>query len=51
MFGKCNFIAKAMDLFVNCDKMIGAQFQKGLAEMKLLAEAAAATQQLRSRAA
>ena len=51
MSGKCNFIAKAMGLFVNCDKMIGAQFQKGLAEMKLLAEAAAATQQLRSRAA
>ena len=51
MYGKWNIIAKAMGLFVNCDKMVGAQFEKGLAEMKLLAEAAAATQQLRAPAA
>jgi carbon monoxide dehydrogenase subunit G len=41
MFGKKNFICKAMGLAVNCDKMIGTQFEKGLADMKLLAQAAA----------
>jgi carbon monoxide dehydrogenase subunit G len=44
MFGKKNFLCKAMGLVVNCDKMIGPQFEKGLAEMKLLAQAAARTQ-------
>jgi hypothetical protein len=51
MTGKCNFIAKAFGLFLNCDKMVGSQFEKGLAEMKSLTEADATTQQLRSRAA
>jgi hypothetical protein len=51
MFGKSNFIAKAFGLFDNCDKMVGSQFEKGLAEIKLLAEAAATTQQAQSRAA
>jgi hypothetical protein len=51
MSGKSNFIAKAIGLFVNCEKMVGGQFEQGLAEMKLLAEAAAATQQIRARAA
>ena len=40
MSGKCNFIAKAFGLFMNCDKMVGGEFEKGLAEMKSLAEAA-----------
>jgi hypothetical protein len=51
MTGKCNFISKAFGLFVNCDKMVGSQFEKGLAEMKSLAEAAAASPQVHSRAA
>ncbi len=40
MFGKCNFIAKAMHLFINCDKMVGGQFEQGLAQMKAITELA-----------
>jgi uncharacterized protein YndB with AHSA1/START domain len=40
MDGKNNFIAKAVGLFVNCDKMIGGQFEQGLAQMKTVAETA-----------
>jgi hypothetical protein len=39
MTGKNNFMAKAIHLFMNMDKMIGGQFEKGLAEMKAVAEA------------
>ncbi|MDL1871773.1 polyketide cyclase [Deltaproteobacteria bacterium PRO3] len=39
MFGKNNFMAKAMGLFMNMDKMIGGQFEKGLADLKAVAEA------------
>ena len=41
MSGTNNFFAKAMHLFISMDKMIGGQFDKGLAEMKSQAEAAA----------
>ena len=41
MTGKNNFIGKAFGLFVDCDKMVGSQFEKGLASMKALAESAA----------
>ena len=37
---KKNFMAKAMGLFVNCNKMVGGQFEKGLASMKSVVEAA-----------
>jgi hypothetical protein len=40
MTGKNNFITKAIHLFINMDKMIGAQFEQGLAQMKSLVEAA-----------
>jgi hypothetical protein len=40
MVGKNNFIAKAMCLFMNMDKMVGGQFEKGLAAMKSIVEAA-----------
>ena len=40
MEGKNNFIAKAMCLFMNMDKMVGGQFEKGLASMKSIVEAA-----------
>jgi uncharacterized protein YndB with AHSA1/START domain len=40
MTGNNNFIAKAVHLFMNMDKMIGGQFEKGLASMKSVAEAA-----------
>lgn len=36
MSGKNNFIGKAFGLFVNCDKMIGDQFEKGFANLKTL---------------
>jgi hypothetical protein len=39
--GKCNLPAKVMGLFMNMDKMCGAQFEEGLANLKSLAEAAA----------
>ena len=32
--GHDNFIAKAMCLFVNMDKMLGGDMEKGLAQMK-----------------
>ena len=40
MTGEKNFMAKAIHLFINMDKMIGGQFEKGLAEMKSVVEAA-----------
>ena len=41
MSGEKNFMAKAIHLFINMDKMIGGQFEQGLAQMKSLAEATA----------
>jgi hypothetical protein len=38
MFGKNNFMGKAMGLIMDCDKMLGGQFEKGLANMKSVAE-------------
>ena len=40
MSGKNNFIAKAMCLFMNMDKMVGGQFEQGLAQIKSITEAA-----------
>jgi hypothetical protein len=40
MVGDKNFIAKAFHLFVNINKMVGGDFEKGLAQMKSVAEAA-----------
>jgi hypothetical protein len=40
MSGKSNLFSKAFGLVVDCDKMIGVQFEKGLAQMKALVEAA-----------
>ena len=33
MLGRNNFMAKAMQLFINCDKMVGSQFEQGLAQL------------------
>jgi polyketide cyclase/dehydrase/lipid transport protein len=41
MFGTNNFIAKAFCLFMSMDKMVGGQFEKGLAQMKSVVEGAA----------
>ncbi len=40
MDGTNDFMGKAFSLFMNMDKMIGADFEKGLADMKKVAEAA-----------
>src|SRR5712691_6045307 len=39
MVGQNNFMAKAVHLFVNMDRMIGDKFEKGLAQMKSITEA------------
>ena len=41
MFGRNNFVRKAVCLVMNMDKMVGGQFEKGLAQIKVIAEAAA----------
>jgi len=38
MSGTNNFMSKAFSLFVNMDKMIGGDFEKGLAQMKSVTE-------------
>lgn len=40
MEGENNFIGKAVCLFMNMDKMVGGQFEKGLAQMKSVVETA-----------
>jgi len=40
MSGTNSFIGKAVSLLMNCDKMVGEQFEKGLALLKSVAEAA-----------
>jgi hypothetical protein len=39
--GEKNFLSKAFCLFVSMDKMVGGQFEEGLANLKSSAEAAA----------
>jgi hypothetical protein len=38
MSGKSNFFFKVFGLFMNCDNMVGKDFEKGLATMKSVAE-------------
>ena len=38
MYGKNNFMSKAMGLFMNCDQYIGKQFEQGLAQLKAVVE-------------
>jgi len=38
MYGKNNFMGKAIGLIMNCDKMVGGQFEQGLAALKSLVE-------------
>jgi len=40
MSGHNNFIGKAMGLIMNCDKMVGGQFEKGFANLKAVVEPA-----------
>ncbi|WP_445370202.1 SRPBCC family protein [Methylomonas sp. HW2-6] len=41
MSGRNNFVGKAMNLVMNCDKMVGGQFEQGLAAIKRIVEAGA----------
>ena len=38
MMGANNFIAKAVSVFLDCDKMVGGQFEKGLQQLKTVSE-------------
>ena len=40
MSGRQPLLAKAMTLFINCDKMVGRDFEEGLANLKAIAERA-----------
>jgi Polyketide cyclase / dehydrase and lipid transport len=40
MSGQNNFIGKAVSLFMDCDKMVGGNFEQGLAGMKSVVEGA-----------
>ena len=43
MYGKNNFMGKLVSLFIDCDKMVGPQFEQGLADLgKMVAAAPAA---------
>ena len=39
MEGRKNFLAKALHLFINMDKMVGGEFERGLADMRAVVEA------------
>jgi Polyketide cyclase / dehydrase and lipid transport len=39
MTGTNNFMGKVMGLIMNCDKMVGGQFEQGLASLKAVVEA------------
>jgi hypothetical protein len=41
MHGPQPFMAKLVGLFMNCDKMVGGEFEVGLAKLKALAESQA----------
>jgi uncharacterized protein YndB with AHSA1/START domain len=43
MYGKNNFMGKMMSLFMDCDKMCGPQFEKGLADLGAVAASTAVT--------
>ena len=37
MQGRAPYMAKVMGLFMDCDNMVGSQFEEGLAKLKALA--------------
>jgi hypothetical protein len=41
MSGKNNFMGKAFSLFMDCDKMVGGDFEKGLANLNAVTQATA----------
>jgi uncharacterized protein YndB with AHSA1/START domain len=38
MSGRQPFIGRLMTIFIDCDKMVGSQFEKGLGKLKVIAE-------------
>jgi len=38
MSGRQPLVGKVMSLFIDCEKMVGSQFEKGLASLKAIAE-------------
>jgi uncharacterized protein YndB with AHSA1/START domain len=44
MTGKNNFFAKAFSMFMDCDKMVGGDFEKGLGQLNTVSQAAARKQ-------
>lgn len=40
MYGDKDFVAKAVGLVMDCDKMVGGKFEEGLANLKAVTEAA-----------
>jgi hypothetical protein len=38
MHGRQPYMAKLVSTFINCDKMVGSQFEQGLAKLKVIAE-------------
>ena len=44
MFGKNNFMGKAIGLLMNCDKMMGGQFEQGLANLNSASQQSALAQ-------
>lgn len=38
MEGKQNIVGKVMNVFIDCEKMVGREFERGLANLKLLVE-------------
>jgi hypothetical protein len=41
MSGKNNFVSKAFAMFVDCDKMVGRDFEKGLANLNTVTQTTA----------
>jgi hypothetical protein len=48
MTGRNDFMAKCVGLFMNCEKMVGGQFEQGLAQLKTVTEAASRDQTVES---
>jgi hypothetical protein len=46
MSGKCNFIARLIGLVINCDKMVGCQFEKCLANLDAVVAKGAVKQRI-----
>ncbi len=42
MHGEQPFLGKIVSVFMDCDKMVGSEFDKGLAKLKAVAEGQAA---------